>query len=127
MTELHITRSRDIGLYIGDEQLFGVTDFLARSKSDGYPIREYLRGEPHAVVNSQVSYELRLTTLSLFRYAALEEDGFTLRVEDDDTVSSYLGCTVTGHERSVQAGKNVVDIYTIKAKEMTRQVQENAG
>lgn len=127
MNELRITRSRDIELYIGAEQLFGVTDFVARSDSESYPIREFLSGEAVAIINGRISYEIRLSVLSLFRYELLDENGFTLDVIDGDVVYRYEGCTVTGQERSIKAGKNVVDLFTITAKIMRKQVRENAG
>ena len=104
-----------------------MTDFTAKAENEAHPIREYLSGTPHALVSSRTGYELRLTVLSLFCFAVTEQDGFTLSVADGDTVFSYDDCTVTRHERSVKAGKYVVDEYTIKAREMRKQVQENAG
>lgn len=127
MNELRITRSRDIELYIGDEQLFGVTDFSSKSAYENYPIREYLSGEPVAVVNGKQDIEIRLSVLSLFRYAVLDEDGFDIRVVDGDTVYHYEDCAVVCRERRIQAGKNVVDAFVIKAADMRKQVQTNAG
>lgn len=127
MSEFRITRSRDIELTVGGERLFGVTDFAASSVSEGYPIREYLSGEPVAVVSGKTDYELRLSVLSLFRYDVLEEDGFTLGVVDGDTAYYYDGCAVVGSKRSVRAGKNVVDEFIIRAAGMRKQVQEHAG
>ena len=54
MTELRITRSSDIELYINDEKLFGVTDFSAKAKYESHPIRECLSGEPFAIVNGKI-------------------------------------------------------------------------
>ena len=88
MTEYHITRSRDIELYIGGDQLFGVTDFTAKAENEAHPIREYLSGTPHALVSSRTGYELRLTVLSLFCFAVTEQDGFTLSVADGATQTS---------------------------------------
>ena len=127
MNEFRITRSKDIGLYINDEQLFGVTEFRARSEYGRYPIYEYLSGEPHAVVNSKNTYELHLTVLSLFHYAVTQESGFTLSVTDGDTVYRYDGCTVVSSSRGVKAGKYVVDEFVIAATAMRKQVQEHAG
>lgn len=127
MNELRITRSRDIELYIGEEQLFGVTDFVAKTACESYPIREYLSGEAYEIVNGRISAEIRLSVLSLFRYEIIGENGFTLNAVDGEIVYSYEGCTVTGQERSIKEGKNVVDVFTITAKSMRRQVRENAG
>ncbi len=127
MTEYHITRSRDIELYIGEEQLFGVTDFQAKSVYESHPIREYLSGEPYAAVNGRNTYEIRLRVLSMFRFGVLDADGFSLSVVDGETVCCYEGCAVTRHDRSVEAGKNVVDEFVITAKSMRKQVQTNAG
>ncbi len=127
MNELRITRSRDIELYIGEEQLFGVTDFVAKTACESYPIREYLSGEAFEIVNGRISAEIRLSVLSLFRYEIIGENGFTLSAVDGEIVYSYEGCTVTGQERSIKEGKNVVDVFTITAKSMRRQVRENAG
>ena len=127
MTELRITRSRDIELYIGDEQLFGVTDFEAKSTCESYPIREYLSGEPFEIVNSRTDYEIRMSVLSLFHFDVLDIDGFTLSVVEGDTVYQYEGCTKIAHTRKIEAGKNVVDVFTFAAKSMRKQVRENAG
>lgn len=127
MTELHITRSKDILLYIGEEQLFGVTDLRAVSVYESHPIREFLSGEPYAVVNGKIKYEIRMTVLSLFRASVLEQNGFEMSVVDGDTAYIYEGCTVVRHEQSIAAGKNVVDVFTIEAKGMRKQVQNNAG
>ncbi|MBR1535000.1 MAG: hypothetical protein IJ639_11575 [Ruminococcus sp.] len=127
MNELRITRSRDIELYAGEEQLFGVTDFVAKSSYESYPIREYLSGEAFEIVNGKISYEIKMSVLSLFRFEALEENGFTLSAVDGDVEYRYDGCTVTAHERDIKAGRNVVDIFTITAKSMRKQVRENAG
>ena len=127
MTELRITRSRDIELYAGEEQLFGVTDFSAKETGESHPIREYLSGEPVAVVNSRSAYEIRMSMLSLLSFAAPDESGFILSAVDGDVVYCYEGCTVIGHERKIKAGKNVVDDYVIAAKSMRKQVRDNAG
>lgn len=127
MTELRITRGGDIEMYIGEEQLFGVTDFHAKEVYEGYPIREYLSGEPYAIVNGRNTYEIRLSVLSLFRYSLLDEYGFTLSVRDGENVYFYDGCAVIKHERNIKAGKNVVDEFVISAKSLRKQVQENAG
>lgn len=127
MNELRITRSKDIELFVGEEQLFGVTDFLSTAKDESYPIREYLSGEAFEIVNGKTTYEIRMSVLSLFRYEALDDSGFTLCVVDGDTVYSYEGCAVTGHERNIKAGRNVVDTFTLTAKTMRKQVAENAG
>lgn len=127
MSELRITRSRDIELYIDGEQLFGVTDFHAKTVAKSYPIREYLSGEPVAITGGETEIEIRMTVLSLFHFAVTEEDGFTLCAVDGDTVYCYDGCTVVGSERSVKAGRYVVDEFVIQAAKMRKQVQENAG
>ncbi len=127
MTDLRITRSRDIELYIGDEQLYGVTELSAKERYESYPIREYLSGEPFTTVNGKTVIEIRMTVLSLFRYAVLEESGFDLSVVDGETVYCYEGCTVVGHDRGIKAGKLVVDEYLITAEHMRKQVAENAG
>lgn len=127
MNELRITRSRDIELFVGEEQLFGVTDFVAKSSCESYPIREYLSGEALEIVNAKNSYEIRLSVLSLFRYEVIAENGFTLNAVDGDVVYSYEGCAVTGQERSIREGKNMVDVFTITAKSMRKQVREHAG
>lgn len=125
MTELRITRSGDILLYIGEEQLFGVIDFQARAVYDTHMIREYLSGEAHAIVNAETAYEIRMSVLSLFRFAVLETEGFILRVEDGEVVYCYEGCTVTKHDRDIKAGKTVVDEFVISAKRLRKQVRED--
>ena len=127
MTEFRITRGGDILLYIGEEQLFGVTDFQAKSVYGSYPIREYLSGAPRAIVNAAYEYQIKMTVLSLFRFAVLEDDAFTLSVVDGDTTYLYEGCAVIRHDRSIKAGKSVVDEFVITAKSMRKQVQTNAG
>lgn len=127
MTEFRITRSRDIELYVDDEQLFGVTEFRSRSLYESHKIREYLCGEPHAVVNGKTEYELRLSVLSLFRYAILDDADFSLRVVDEENDYIYDGCAVIRHDRCITAGKNVVDEYVIAAKSMRKQVRADAG
>lgn len=127
MNELRITRSGDIELFAGEEQLFGVIDFSAKELYENYPIREYLSGEPYALINGRMNYELRLSVLSLFRNDLLVSDDLTLSVVDGDVTYRYEGCTVTRHERSVKAGKNVVDEYVLAAKSMRKQVNDRAG
>ena len=126
MKELRITRSKDIELYIGDEQLFGVIDFSSKEISESYPIREYLSGEPFELINGRSEYELRLSVLSLFRYAALDGGDLRLSIVDGDTTYLYEGCTVIRHDKSVKAGRNVVDEYVIAAKSMS-EVARDAG
>ena len=127
MTELRITRSSDIELYINDEKLFGVTDFSAKAKYESHPIRECLSGEPFAIVNGKITYELRMTVLSLFRFAVTEELGFDLKVVDDEVVYIYEDCAVDCRDREIKAGKAVVDTFVITAKSMRKQVREDAG
>ncbi len=127
MNELRLTRSGDIELFAGEEQLFGVIDFSAKELYESYPIREYLSGEPVALINGRMNYELRLSVLSLFRSELLESNDLTLSVVDGDVTYRYEGCTVTRHDRSVKAGKNVVDEYVLAAKSMRKQVDDHAG
>lgn len=127
MNELRIIRGGDIALYIGEEQLFGVTGFYARAVSQRHPIREYLSGEPHALVGGGTSYEIRMSVLSLFRSGVADEDGFSIRVDDGETSYEYEDCAVLERIRDIKAGKNVVDEFVISAKTMRKQVHENAG
>lgn len=127
MNEFRITRSRDIELYIGEEQLFGVTDFQSKATYESYPIREYLSGEAFAIVNGRMTYEIKMSVLSLFNFDVLDESGFCLSVVDGDVIYVYEGCIITGIERRINAGKNVVDLFSITAKSMRKQVAENAG
>ena len=126
MTELRIIRGRDILLYINGEQLYGVTDFHAVSRRSSHEIREYLSGQPLAVVNAGEHYELTLKALSLFRPASTA-DGFCLKVEDEETVYLYEGCVVTRCERNIRSDKNVTDSYTITAEKMTKRSINDAG
>lgn len=127
MNEFRITRSQDIGLYIGEEQLFGVTDFQSKAVYESYPIREYLSAEAFAIVNGRMTYEIKMSVLSLFNYDVIDdENGFALSVVDGDVIYLYEGCTVTGIERRINAGRNVVDTFSITAKSMRKQVAENA-
>lgn len=126
MTEYRITRSKDIELYIGEEQLFGVTDLASKSVYEEHPIREYLSGEPYATVNAKNAYEIRMSVLSLFSFSVPDGSPFSFRLIDGDAEYLYEGCMVIRHERSVEAGKNVVDKYVITAKNMRKQVQNDA-
>ena len=125
MTELRITRGGDIRLFIDGDELYGVIDFKAASKKEGYEIQEYLSGEPYCVVNTREKYEISLSVLSLFR-SGEAEDGFTLSVLDGGVCYDYENCTVIGCERDITAGKNVVDKYTLTAKSMRKRVIPNA-
>lgn len=127
MNEFRITRSKDIELFIGGEQLFGVTDFQSKATYESHPIREYLSGEAFAIVNGKMTYEIKMSVLSLFHFDVIDESGFCLSVVDSETVYVYEGCTVTDLERRINAGKNVVDTFSITAKSMRKQVAENAG
>ena len=120
MTELRITKGRDLELRVNGETLYGVTSFRAVSKRSEREIREYLSGEPVAAAAASETHELELKVLSLFGSALDGLEDFTLTAVDPDAEYEYSGCNVTKRVRSVPAGANVTDSYTIKAKAVTK-------
>ena len=126
MTELCITRGRDIGLYVGDEPLCGVTHFSAVSRFDRHEIYEYLSAAPYDTPASSESHELTLTVLSLFDGSVPTQGSFTLRAVDRDTEYCYEGCTVVKLERDVRGDKPVTDRFTVRAAGMTKRGTEDA-
>ena len=127
MTELRITRGRDILLCCNDVPLYGVTHFTAVSKYEQHEVGEYLCGESVAVLKTGESHVLTFKVLSLFSNAAMSEDGFTITVEDGDYSYHYENCSVTRCERDARGDKNVTDIYTVTATKMTKRGIEDAG
>ena len=127
MTELIITRARDIRLYLNGEPMYGVTHFHAVSQIDRHEIREYLHDQPVAVLSTGERHGLTLRVLSLFRPSAMDEDGFMITAEDGDTAYDYQGCSVTRLERDAEGEKNLTDSYTIAAGKLTKRRLEDAG
>lgn len=127
MTELRITRARDIALYLNDEPMYGVTHFRAVSQGERHAVGEYLSGEPVAVVNTGMRHELSLRVLSLFSPSGMDEDGFTITARDGDAAYQYDGCTVTRCERDAEGEKNLTVSYTIAAKKLTKRRIPDAG
>jgi hypothetical protein len=127
MNELRISTGGDICLFVGGDELFGVTEFRAVSRTTQHEIREYLTAEPYETVNAGESHELTLSVLSLFDSGALDTDGFDLSVEDGDTRYTYGGCSVIRHEKEIRGGKNVVDVYTLRAERLTKRGINHAG
>lgn len=126
MTELCITRGRDVGLFLDDQPLCGVTRFSAVSRLDRYEVYEYLCAAPYDAVPSGESHEIELTVLSLFADTIPARDGFTLSVEDNGAVYRYEGCSVTKREKDVSGDKAAITRYTVKAARMTKRGRENA-
>ena len=127
MTELSITRGRDIELYIGDDILCGVTHFRAASRIQRREYFEYLNAEPYDAVPAGESHEIELTVLSLFADAIPESGSFTLRAVDGDTEYLYEGCTVIKSERDARGDKAVTDTYTLKALRLTKRRETDEG
>ena len=125
MSELTITRSRDIILYASGEQLYGVVYFKAVSERKSRDIFEYLSSEPFASAGYTESFEIKLTVLSLFNSGVLITDGFTLSVVDGDTEYVFEGCRVTRREQELDAGKSLSESYTIKSQKMTKRGVED--
>ena len=120
MTELTITRGRDVALYLDEEMLFGVMKLHAQSRYQRHEIREYLTDKSHACVPAGESHIISLTVLSLFREAIPAQGSFVLRVIDDGTEYRYENCCVTEHERSIAEDQPVTDTYTIRSDQMTK-------
>ena len=125
MTELRITRSCDVELYVGDEQLCGVTYFSASTSRESREIYEYLSGEPYDTASFAESHEIKMNVLSLFVGDVLANDGFTLSVVDGDTVYVYEDCTVISRSKTLDAGKSMADSYVIKARKATKRSVDN--
>ena len=126
MTEMSITRGRDIGLSIGGVPLCGVTHFSAVTRRPRRELYEYLSAQPYDTVPDGESHEIVLTVLSLFAGALDVSGGFTLTVEDGDSVYRYEGCEVVKIERDIRGDKAVTDRYTVKAERMTKRGREDA-
>ena len=120
MTELRLTRSKDIVLYLNGEELYGVVGFRAISKSESREIHEYLSGEPYAVMKGKTVHEIRMSVLSLFSSFIMDEDGFTLTAVDGDARYDYSGCSVICRETEIKPGANVSVGYVIRAEKMTK-------
>ena len=127
MTQMTITRSRDILLYIGKEMLFGVTKLRVQSRFAHHEIMEYLSAAPWASVPDGEKHEIELKVLSLFHTAIPREGSFTLRVADDGTEYIYEDCVVTHHERNIRGDKTVTDSYRIESHHMTKRRIGDAG
>ena len=127
MTELRITRGRDIQLFCNDEPLYGVTHFSAVSRYEKHEVGEYLSGEPIAVLNAGETHELSLKVLSLFSPFPARESGFTITAADGDSEYRYEDCIVTRCERDARGDKTVTDSYTITARKMTKRGIADAG
>ena len=126
MTELSITRGRDIGLLIDGTPLCGVTHFKAVTRYQRHELKEYLSSQPYDTIPESESHEIVLTVLSLFGRILYDRDSFTLCVADGDTEYRYEDCSVAEIERDVNGDKAVADRYTIKAAKMTKRGRENA-
>ena len=120
MTELLITRGKDLRLSAEGEALYGVTDFKARSTITGHEIHEFLSSQPAATAAVRESHELELRVLSLFGGALDGKEDFSVSVTDDEAEYIYGGCKVIKKERAANADGRVIDAYTIKAKSMTK-------
>lgn len=126
MTELKITRGKDVELYADEEILFGVTEFVATGERKVKEIYEYLSGEPCATIENAPEYEIRLSVMSLFNYAVFDRERFTISVVDGDVCYVYEDCVAVRRERKVKASEPVCDSYHIKAKRMVKRVTDDA-
>lgn len=126
MTDLTITRGRDMELYLDDEPLCGVTHFKAQSRYQHHEVYEYLSAQPVAKLKGGESHQLELTVLSLFGGAIPGDRSFSIRVVDGAEEYVYEDCVVTGYERDIRGDKPVTDGYTLKADRMTKRRNDNA-
>ncbi len=126
MTELCITRGRDIGLSLDGEPLCGVTHFSAVTRYPQHELYEYLSAVPYDRIPEGESHEIVLTVLSLFGNVLDGREGFLLCAEDDDTAVEYEDCHVVKVELDVRGDTAVTDRYTIKAAKMTKWGREDA-
>ena len=123
MSELRIIRGSDIQLYAGDTPLFGVTAFSAAEKKQYHAVYEYGNAAACAYIPQGASYELELCVLSLFD-KQLPTGSFTLRVVDGDTTYSYDACRVTGRKTAVKGSGKAVEVFTLAADNMRKQVAQ---
>lgn len=126
MTELSITRGRDIELCLDGEPLCGVTHMKAQSRYPRRELYEYLSSEPYASVPQGESHEIELTVLSLFSGAIPADGSFTLLAVDGEEEILYEGCAVIGHSRSIEGDKTVADVFTLRADRMTKRRNDDA-
>lgn len=126
MTELSITRGRDIVLFLNGEPLCGVTHMKAQSRYPRRELYEYLSSEPYAAAPQGESHEIGLTVLALFSGAIPMEGSFTLLAVDGEEEILYEGCAVIGCSRELMGDKTVADTYTLRADRMTKRRNNHA-
>lgn len=127
MTELCVTRGRDIDLYVDGEPLCGVTRLRAVSRTQRHELFEYLSAQPYEIVPEGQKHEITMTVLSLFADGIPAQGSFTLSVIDGETEYRYEGCIVTEHEKNIRGDQAVTDRLTVSAVSMTKRRRENAG
>ena len=97
-------------VYIGSDTLGDVTSFKCEEKTEETGLYEFHRGAPYAVINSRHYYDITLEVKSLSLLSF--ENGFTLRIENGDSVLSFLSCVIGKVLTSVNAKGQIV--YTVK-------------
>lgn len=100
----------NVTVYIGSDALGDVTTFKWEEKTEEIGLYEYHRGAPYAVINSRHYYDITLEVKSLSLLSF--ENGFTLRIENGDSVLSFLNCVIGKVLTSVNAKGQIV--YTVK-------------
>lgn len=99
-----------ISVYIGSDILSDIVTFKCDEKNEETGLYEFQRGAPYAVINSKHYYEITLEVKSLSLLSF--ENGFTLRVESDGSVLSFLNCMINKVLTSVNKKGQI--IYTVK-------------
>lgn len=120
MDELRIIRGTDIGFYVDDTPLFGVTAFSAVKKTRWHDVYEYGCPDPCERVPQGVRYELKLSIMSLFD-GQMPSSAFILRAMDCDSVFCYEGCRVIHQETKLNGNGHAEEVFTVEAERMRKE------
>lgn len=110
MDDGEIDDGDNVSVYIGSDVLDGVITFKWEEKTEEIGLYEFNRGAPYAVINGRHYNDITLEVKSLSLLSF--ENGFTLRIENGDSVLSFLNCVINKVLTSVNARGQIV--YTVK-------------
>ena len=101
---------RRVSLSLNGQTLGGVTAFMWQENRDSVSLYEFHRGEPYAVINSKMCYEVVIELNFLPNIST--NKGFVLKAEYESDTISFKNCVINKISSSVNAKGQIV--YTLK-------------
>ena len=118
MNTIKIKKGEDVAIYVDDTQLYFVTDFSASKKRSHYQIKEFLCKEAVCSIETDESYLITVTAYSHLDKKVFLNDGFTLKISDNENVYEYKNCRLNKMYTDVTATKPIKNRFEIMADKM---------